>query len=333
MKEVILSVDIGTTSLKAGFITAKGEVVSVLTVPFKETQADKIADEWIKAFYEAKGNLSHQNPDNQIVAIAVSGNGPTVVSENGVTLKWNTGEADVSGIPSIFIPRLLLFRKNFPQEFEKTKFIFSGPEYFIWKLTGKAATILPEERYLKAYWTIEDLEKYNFPVEKLPEFVELGFNFGTTEENIPVFGIGPDFIAGLIGTETTEAGRLCDRCGSSEGFNFCVDREIYADGVRTLPSVKKGLWNVSILIPESSRFSEEVRLQKVKQAVEKLRRLATANGIPFPQKMTVTGGQAKNTLYLQKKAQILGMELVNKNCPDAELLGDAKIGWEKYENL
>ena len=144
-----------------------------------------------------------------------------------------------------------------------------------------------------------------------------------------MFGIGPDFIAGLIGTDTVEAGRLCDRCGSSEGFNFCVDKEIYAEGVRTLPSVKKGLWNVSVLIPESSKLNENIRLEKVKQAVEKLRMLANENGIEFPKKMTVTGGQAKNTVYLQKKAEVLQMELISKNCPDAELLGDAKIGWER----
>lgn len=36
MKEVFLSVDIGTTSLKAGFITTDSEVVSVLKIPFKK---------------------------------------------------------------------------------------------------------------------------------------------------------------------------------------------------------------------------------------------------------------------------------------------------------
>lgn len=329
MKEVILSVDIGTTSLKAGFITADGGVVSILTIPFKKNKADEIAAEWMTAFEKAKTKLTNENPDYQIKGIAVSGNGPTIVSENGITLKWNEPGAEKLDIPSIFIPRILLFKREYAQEFKKSKFLFSGPEYFIWKLTGTAATILPEERYLKAYWTDEDLQKYNLPVEKMPEFVELGYNFGKTDDDIPVFGIGPDFIAGLIGTDTVEAGRLCDRCGSSEGFNFCVDKEIYAEGVRTLPSVKKGLWNVSVLIPESSKLNENIRLEKVKQAVEKLRTLATENGIEFPKKMTVTGGQAKNTVYLQKKAEVLQMELISKNCPDAELLGDAKIGWER----
>lgn len=329
MKEVILSADIGTTSLKAGFITAIGEVVSVLTIPFIKNHADEIAAEWITAFENVKTKLTNENPDYKIKGIAVSGNGPTLVSENGITLPWNKTGAEKLDISSIFIPRIKLFQREYAQEFEKSQLLFSGPEYFIWKLTGTAATILPEERYLKAYWTNEDLQKYNLPVEKMPEFVELGHNFGKTKDNIPVIGIGPDFIAGLIGTDTIEAGRLCDRCGSSEGFNFCVDKEIYAEGMRTLPSVKKGLWNISVLIPESGKLNENIRLEKVKQAIEKLRTLANENGIAFPTKMTVTGGQAKNTVYLQKKAEVLQMELISKNCPDAELLGDAKIGWER----
>lgn len=327
MIETVLAVDIGTTSLKAGLITAAGEVVSFSTIPFLESDSNKIADEWVFTFDSVLEKfLNH--PDIKIKGIAISGNGPTIVSENGVTLRWNEDNSQSVSTKSIFIPRILLFKKRFSEEYKKSKWIFSGPEYLIWKLTGRAVTILPEERYLSAYWTDKDLSDFDIEKEKLPEFVKLGFNCGSTKNGIPVFGIGPDFIAGLIGTDVIENGKICDRCGSSEGINFCIDKEIYAEGIRTLPSIKKGLWNISVLIPESGNLPEDIRLEKVKNAVDRLKNISKLYNLDFPAEMIVTGGQAKNDEYLQKKSELLNMKLKIANCRDAELLGDAKIGWE-----
>ena len=43
--------------------------------------------------------------------------------------------------------------------------------------------------------------------------------------------------------------------------------------------------------------------------------------------MTVTGGQAKNDLWMQLKADALGMTLEICNCADSELTGDACAAW------
>lgn len=213
----------------------------------------------------------------------------------------------------------------------------------IYKLTGNSVTILPEKRYITAYWDAESLKKLNIPLDKLPSFVKLGKNCGLLSSyagefglpEVPVFGVGPDFIAGLIGTGTVEKGRLCDRSGSSEGINFCVNREIYYQGCRTLPGIKENLWNISILIPDSSSLPEDERLLKVQNAVQTLKLLAEKHHIDFPSQMKVTGGQAKDAVYFEKKKQCLkklGLDLVLEDCIDAELLGDAKIAWEKIEN-
>lgn len=211
----------------------------------------------------------------------------------------------------------------------------------MWQLTGNAVTVLPEPRYETAYWNGTVLEGFGIMTGKMPGFVDLGHNCGQLLPNaqellglpaVPVIAVGPDFIAALIGTDTTEPGTICDRAGSSEGINMCVDKEIRAEGVRTLPGVKAGLWNISVLIPDSASLPEEVRLQKVTDAIGMLKNLAAQNDIAFPNVITTTGGQAKDEAYFEKKRAALaqiGIELVVGSCVDAELEGDAKVAWRE----
>ena len=210
----------------------------------------------------------------------------------------------------------------------------------MWLLTGKAVTVLPEPRYETAYWNREVLEGFGIPTGKMPDFVELGHNCGDLLDNnceflglpkVPVIAVGPDFIAGLIGTGTTKAGTICDRAGSSEGINLCVDKDIRAERVRTLPCVEAGLWNLSVLIPNSAALPEDERLEKVVAAIQLLKKLSEENGIAFPKEMTTTGGQAKDQAYFEKKrARLdqLGLELKVGSCVDAELTGDGIVAWK-----
>ncbi len=366
MAECVLAVDVGSTSLKAALIDRDGTVASICTVPYSAPENRFVAEGWIWALKAAVDKLvpadgalrQAQGPQAlaqrpQVKALAISGNGPTLVSETGLTLRWSEYPAARLNIDetspdeahefahSIFLPRILLFRDLIGDEYESTSHLFSGPEYLIWQLTGNAVTILPEPRYETAYWNREVLEGFGIMTGKMPDFVELGHNCGTLLPNaqellglpaLPVIGVGPDFIAALIGTETTEVGRICDRAGSSEGINMCVDKEIRAEGVRTLPGVKAGLWNISVLIPDSASLPEDVRLQKVTDAVQLLKKLAQENGVAFPNQITTTGGQAKDEAYFEKKRAALaelGLELVVGTCVDAELEGDAKVAWRE----
>ena len=367
-RDCVLAVDIGTTALKAGLITKDGQVLSMCSIAYSAPENRFVAEGWIWALKaavdklvvpEQKPGVPEQKPvvpepveGSHIKALAISGNGPTLVSESGLTLRWNEYPAARLNIDetspeeahefanSIFLPRILLFRDLIGDEYESTSHLFSGPEYLIWQLTGNAVTILPEPRYETAYWNAQVLEGFGIMTGKMPAFVEPGHNCGTLLENaqellglpaIPVIGVGPDFIAGLIGTDTTEPGRICDRAGSSEGINMCVDKEIRAEGIRTLPGVKAGLWNISVLIPDSASLPEDIRLEKVVAALKLLKKLAAENDVAFPDVITTTGGQAKNEAFFENKRAALaelGLDLVIGICVDAELEGDARVAWE-----
>ena len=351
MLETVLCVDIGTTSLKAGLISAHGEVVFLCKKYFYDYTNRFVAVKWIHALKSALTSFYRKKiSDVKITAISISGNGPTVVSCGGLTLRWNEEfpyNKALTGT-SLFLPKILAYRDNFPNEFSRTKYLFSGPEYFIYELTGNAITLLPEQRFAAAYWNDDILKSdgIEIPPEKMPPFLTMGNECGRLtqqsadflglEAHIPVFSAGPDFVAALIGTNTLASGKLCDRCGSSEGLNFCIDKFVLSDSLRTLPSSIPDLWNVSFLIPGSSKMKSDKRLALIKTGIEKLKKLAYDNDIDFPEYFTVTGGQAKDKKLLYEKAAAVGMEIHVCNCEDSELLGDAVVayyGLKKYSSL
>ena len=380
MHDFVLSCDIGTTSLKMAIVSVFGEVVSHFQFRFETPGDSFIALQWEKAFYEAAHALLKENPV-KICAIGISGNGPTVCTENGRTFRWNetnTEEAHALGgencHKSLFAPKILSFFNLYKSDLESSRWLFSGPEWLVYKLTGSAVTLLPEERYKTAYWNDEvvaELKAADFPVEKLPPYVLPAQKMGNLlpcvcerlgiKEDIPVFGAGPDFIAAMIGTNTLKPGVLYDCAGSSEGINFCIEKPVFEKGLRTLPSVMTGLWNVAALSVESGRkfmecawkghemeeetngseiynnfFDENLAdkeseehhliieiLEMVKSGVESLRNFAKKNSMEFPKVVVVCGGQAKNEKWMQARSDYLDMEIAVCNHPDAELLGDA----------
>lgn len=411
-----LCADIGTTSLKAALVSDKGQVLSFSKIEFTSTDKSKIALEWFEALKESisalKKNQIESLSENinlvdsktgtlNIDAICISGNGPTIVSEDGTTLLWNA-PVDSSLIPdikkilppelsenfshSLFLPRILAFKNLYKNQFEKQK-IFSGPEYLIWRLSNSQITILPEDRYEAAYWNDQVLTAIsgstanNSSPEKnestgincspsMGPFVKPGFNCGTITKEIAsqlkisssakVIAGGPDFTVALIGTNTLQQGKLCNRAGSSEGLNWCTAKPVFASGIRTLPSVIPGLWNASILshnsgdrIADSKQayekennveisFSQYIKLcleekdkngaqilQELsdffKDGISKLRTLSKENNIPLRETVMVTGGQAKNPLWLKHKAECSQINLATCEIPDSELIGDAVL--------
>ena len=411
-----LCADIGTTSLKAALVSDKGQVLSFSKIEFTSTDKSKIALEWFEALKESisalkKNQIESLSENKNLVdsktgtlnidAICISGNGPTIVSEDGTTLLWNAPvdsslildikkilppELSENFSHSLFLPRILAFKNLYKKQFEKQK-IFSGPEYLIWSLSNSQITILPEERYEAAYWNDQVLTAIGGSTanKSSPEknestgincspsmgpFVKPGFNCGTITKEIAsqlkisssakVIAGGPDFTVALIGTNTLQQGKLCNRAGSSEGLNWCTAKPVFASGIRTLPSVIPGLWNASILSHNSGdriadckqayekennveiSFSQYIKLcleekdkngaqilQELsdffKDGISKFRTLSKENNIPLRETVMVTGGQAKNPLWLKHKAECSQINLATCEIPDSELIGDAVL--------
>ncbi len=269
-------IDIGTTSLKAALISECGFVFNSTVVRFSAQVINnplEIANCWKSAFFSAAKNLQISN--YKIIAICISGNGPTLTSiykNKTFTLLWNNNSFSVKNpiqTKSIFIPRLLALKENFTEIWQESEFILSGPEFLIYELTNSKVTILPENRFIQAYWQKEELSSYGISQNLLADFVPLGHKAGFVKSEIlsklnisestkiPVFCGGPDFITALIGTNTLSVGKICDRSGSSEGINLCTNKPINEEGFRNLPSVIPELFNTSYLLPDTgTRFTQ-----------------------------------------------------------------------------
>ncbi len=385
----VFCADIGTSSLKAAVIDQTGNVLAYSRQKFHSTP-DSVAGEWLSALKAAMDEI-FQAEDLTVDSICISGNGPTLSTCGGLTLLWNREIQESEEEPSeaekksLFIPRLKAIKKLYPDAWNDSKYIFSGPEFLIYTLTGNALTVLPEERYTQAYWTEKALLEAGFSIEdisKIPPFAKpssmagklnassadyLGHSLNNISEGLPVYCGAPDFISALVGTNTLRPGLLCDRAGSSEGLNLCTQEPIVAPGVRTLPSIIPGLWNASILIPDSgmrfSRYKKQfeetsgfsvtyrelvdaaissdgsqaildqgkyLMLQiamQVRDGMKKLFSLAQDAGNPIPTSFVLTGGQAESDGYTQMKSSVTGMEIKVLQCNDAELLGDAAFAF------
>lgn len=385
----VLCADIGTSSLKTALIDAEGRVLAKYRVAFpKPAQGLFEGEQWLHSLTEASRFLIPQARCTKIEGICISGNGPTLATPDGSVFLWNhpvpaSLAAEIQHhlaqhqLFSIFLPRILCFQRLFPQQWAEAATIFSGPEYLIWRLTGTRLTILPEKRFQAAYWSQESLTQVGVEPHKLPDFVPPGTRAGSLTQEMarrlglspatPVFCGGPDFTVALIGTNTLQPGTICDRAGSSEGINLCLAenpaqalREAGIEGIRVLPSVVPGLFNASVLIPDSgTRFStlkKEVAPQmsyqefvaallqepplsqaglqlmeelavEVQEAYQKLSAVARLTGTRLPPYISTTGGQAKNPRWLQFKSAIVGTGFSITACADAELVGDAVLAY------
>jgi len=339
----------------------------------------------------------------EIAAISISGNGPTLVSVDDSNtpheiLLWNDpipefssefGSGLSSGIGSgatsspaksaaarsLFIPRIMGYRDLFPASYARARWLFSGPEFLIWHLTGEAVTILPETRFEDAYWTKDALAETGINGAILPPFTDIAKVVGKTTDTglvpagIPVVSGGPDFVAALVGTNTLFPGAACDRAGTSEGLNVCTERPVSAEGVRPLPSIIPGLWNAAYLLPTTGAdfnawrrasgqatrayadIMAEIYASPINDAARDVSRVgdtpartgreiverigfSVRRGIEtlerdtgFKPAYALSGGQARNPVWNQMKADITGAEYILTSTPDGELMGDAVMGF------
>ncbi|MBQ8014342.1 MAG: hypothetical protein IJ257_08150 [Treponema sp.] len=285
LTDTILCIDIGTSSLKAALLpdNLKKSPIFVSRQFFTESAfaSHDSATFYLPSLKAALSELKEKNPDYAIEAVCVSGNGPTVISEDGRTFLYSDSAPQLpenekkllEKSKSLFIPRFLAFKELYPAQWEESRTIFGAPEFLLHELTGTSLSILPEEGFLPAYWTEEELKSCGFSdsdIKKIPPFKKMGSFAGKVNEKAAlatgllegtfVFAGAPDFVAALLGTGTVFPGRLCDRAGSSEGLNLCTSKPVFAGGLRTLPSAIPGLWNLSYLLnPEFSNSSQSLR--------------------------------------------------------------------------
>lgn len=376
-----ISLDIGTSSIKASVIDVSGKVLFHKRVFFVVVlTASSLYNYFIKELEEAIHYCTINN--FHVLGISVSGNGPSIISvsrfgrNEDMLLMWNDGNSEsLSTSNSIFAPRLNLFKKKHKISYDNSLFILPLVEYLLFRLGGKPVTLLPEKRFETFYWKEDDLKAIDFDKKLLLPFVELGHRVGSYK-NIPLFAGPPDYIAALIGTNTLEDLSACDIAGSSEGINISTLKKPRSvpSNIRVMPSVVPNLWTVAVLFKDAgTRFSNAVKnlkydfrsndleekfkevmeiiskcyylnkkieevnkefvgiynividiLNSLKTSFEELEKLTNFSG-----SYALSGGHAKNELYIDMKSFVTKKSFMLLNHADGELLGNAIIVFYK----
>lgn len=279
---MILVIDIGTTVLKTAVYDPSGKCLGTacrdlsLAALGNPSYHEVDGRQWITA---VRGSIDELAP-RDLEAVAVSGNGPTLVPvgpddmplDNAMTWLDRRGTEESKEIskragiyidPMFYLPKAYWIYRNRREVYDSTVFFSSCPEYITYLLTGNRSVVLPVPEYRPYIWTGEQTSDLGMDPSKFPGFIKPGAQAGTTtgrahelfglSAGVPVFACGPDFAASLIGTATTVPGRACDRAGTSEGINVCTETLIQDDRLLCMSHVVEGLYNISGPIATSGK--------------------------------------------------------------------------------
>ncbi|MBN2737579.1 MAG: FGGY-family carbohydrate kinase [Spirochaetales bacterium] len=266
----ILSIDIGTSSLKAGIISEQGKLLEY----GREYYAPGLQSSprtWISMLQ----NMVKSFTAAKIDAIAVSGHGPSLVpatalAENSFqAIGWDAKIKIAENIKalapnintSFFLAKALYFKENFPEQYKAISFFLPPPELLNLYLSGQARSILPNSEYRHFYWDDLSIKAMGLKTEHFAPFIAPGETLGTLQKNpakalglkpgMPVFAAGPDFLMALLGSGTVSEGLVCNRMGSSEGMNLLVNQKINTTTLLQFPHLVPGKINLSGIINAS----------------------------------------------------------------------------------
>lgn len=278
----VLSIDIGTSSLKAAIVDLSGRLSG-----YARERLDSFygtmdpAEAWVRALKRALSSL----PEVKAVeAITISGNGPTLVLTDSElrplapTISWiDTAPLPVPATRSLYLPRLAgAMARRGPID-PAVKRILGCPEYLTALLTSEYVTFTPQEEFNPYIWDEEQMESYGVDPGLFAPFCEAGRSIGqVTASGASLFGVPAgigvyagltDFHAALIGSDCLAPGTTCDRAGTSEGINHILSEKREVEGLRTLPAILPGTYTIAGLMPSSGEIFEWYRRASLRDSV------------------------------------------------------------------
>jgi xylulokinase len=268
----VLALDLGTGRLKAGIVDLEGAVRAWAIGPY-DTVADGDRTEqdpadWWDVLVAEMRRLRIADPDVEIVAVAVVGQGPTCVPVDPIgvptrrAITWldrraarETAElAEALGVrPWLLgiLPAALWVERHEPAVAARTAFYLAAWEWLAQLLTGIAAATA------SAGQLVPDpsiAERLGAPAAKLPPVVEAGSIVGgLTPEAAEALGLvaGTPVVAGLndayasfLGAGLRDPGDAIDTGGRSGGFAVYADHEPGVPGAWIAPAPLPGRWLV-----------------------------------------------------------------------------------------
>jgi xylulokinase len=272
-RNIFLCLDAGTTRFKAAAVESSGNVLAE-TSSFYPSGSDFHheygAEDFIHAMKETISDIAEKLDLKKISGIGISGHGPSLIplDNDGDPLFPAVGylddrvkkyirrlvdEREDIITSTMYIPIALFFKEEHPPVYRKTSKFLQPFDYLCYKITGVHCTTSSSSGIKP--WNIDKITKADLDPDKFPPIVYMGQKIGKTNhgamtmfgipEDVPVYAVGVDFAAALVGTNSLSKGRSCERAGSSGGINLCWDHSISDNRLLCYPHLTHGHWNIA----------------------------------------------------------------------------------------
>jgi len=269
MEALLLGIDIGTSACKATLFKKDGTVVATSSAAYftqypKPGWVEQNPDDWWDAMCKALKALWEVADPKAVVGIGIDGqswaavavdyNGnclcPTPIwmdtraAELCVEYEEAIGRDKIFSIggnpfkPSYTLPKILWYKKNLPDVYEKTAYILQCNSFIVYRLTDAISQDLSQSYGLQCF----DLHKaaYNLPLcqelgishDILPEVIACHQIVGKITkkaaeatglpEGVPVVAGGLDAACGALGAGVLHSGQTQLQGGQAGGMGICL---------------------------------------------------------------------------------------------------------------
>ena len=291
MKQQLLGIDIGTSACKVAVFDEDGKVLAQANRPYRvyypqNGWAEQNPEEWWEAICDAvREALSEESVSaEQIKGIGVDGQSWSAipVDENGSVLhntpSWMDTRARhlcekvkkeigadeifrVAGndfLPSYVTPKLLWFKEERPEVFQKTHKFLQSNSYIVMKLTGEMS-----QEYSQCYgihffhmekpsYDMALAEKMGLSPDMMPKLYGCDEIVGSVTEEAakktglkagtPVVAGGLDAACGALGAGVYRPGETQEQGGQAGGMSICTDKALSHKALILGTHVVPGLW-------------------------------------------------------------------------------------------
>lgn len=291
MGNLLLGIDIGTSACKVAIFEKSGKVLAQSNQPYQlyypnPGWVEQDPEEWWSAICDGIKDVLKQSgiAAEEIAGIGIDGQSWSAipVDKDGNCLHntpiWMDTRArdickrvvDEVGFDTIFevagngfepsytTPKMIWFKENMPEIYEKTYKFMQSNSYIAMKLTG-AMTMDMSQGYgvhffdMKTCTYNEDLaEKLGLSVDKVPEIVPCHQVIGeVTEEAAKLTGLaagtkvvagGLDAACGTLGAGVYLPGQTQEQGGQAGGMSICVDKALAHPKLILSPHVVPDSW-------------------------------------------------------------------------------------------
>lgn len=271
-KQYLLGIDIGTSACKVALFGKDGKVEAAVSEGYPVYYphpgwAEQNPDEWWEAVCKAIWTVissSGVSPDD-IAGIGIDGQSWSAIAldKEGKVLTntpiWMDTRAqdicerlnkeigedkifEVAGNslqPSYTTAKIIWYKENLPEVYEKIDKILQSNSFIAFKLTGAITQDMSQGYGLhcfdmkKGCWDEEMCRRLGIPMEFLPEICECDHIVGTVTakaaaecglaEGTPVVAGGLDAACGTLGAGVIHPGETQEQGGQAGGMSICID--------------------------------------------------------------------------------------------------------------